>query len=151
VATSGHRTRLLPAPVERVWEALEAFDEIAAWAPKVVDHSSTMGGPGGGVGAARRIQSGRNVLIETVEAWDPPKRLLYRLDGLPGPIRRATNEWTLEAQADATVATLTTTVEVGPRPPHRLVERIALTRMAKVSDGLLDGLAAHLAEPRSTP
>jgi len=71
--------------------------------------------------------------------------LAYRLEGLPSALRRVTNEWQLEPVGDQTRATLTTTVDVGPRPPQRLVERIALRRMEKVSDGLLDGLADHVA------
>ena len=151
MASSAHRTRRLPAPLERVWDVLAGFDDIAAWAPSVVDHSSALGGPDGGVGAARRIQSGRTTLVETVEGWDPPKHLSYRLDGLPRAVRRVTNEWRLEPDGDATQATITTTVDVGPRPPHRLVERLVLRRMGKVSDGLLDGLARHLAGPGGTP
>jgi hypothetical protein len=144
VASTSSQTRRLPAPVEKVWEVLAGFDDIAIWAPAVVDHSSALGGPVGGVGAARRIQSGRTTVVETVERWDPPKLLAYRLEGLPGPLRKVVNEWRLEPDGDATQATITTTVDVGPRPPYRLVERIALRRLAKVSDGLLAGLAAHL-------
>jgi hypothetical protein len=127
-----------------VWEVLARFDDIAVWAPAVVDHSSGLGGPEEGVGAARRIQSGRTTVVETVERWDPPKLLAYRLEGLPGPLRKVVNEWRLEPSGDATEATITSSVDVGPRPPHRLVERVALRRLAKVSDGLLDGLASHL-------
>jgi hypothetical protein len=145
VVTSAPRTRLLPAPVDRVWEVLAGFDDISTWAPAVVDHSSSMGGPGGGIGAARRIQTGRTTIVETVESWDPPNALAYRLEGLPRALHRVTNEWRLEPVGDQTQATLTTTVVVGPRPPQRLVERIALRRMEKVSDGLLDGLADHVA------
>ena len=145
MVTSAPRTRLLPAPVDRVWEVLAGFDDISTWAPAVVDHSSSMGGPDGGIGAARRIQTGRTTIVETVESWDPPNALAYRLEGLPRALRRVTNEWRLEPVGDRTQATLTTTVVVGPRPPQRLVERIALRRMEKVSDGLLDGLADHVA------
>jgi hypothetical protein len=132
--------------VEQVWSVLAGFDDIAKWAPAVVDHSSSLGGPDGGVGAARRIQSGRTTIVETVERWDPPKLLAYRLDGLPGPWRKVVNEWQLEPSGDGTLATLTSTVDVGPRPPHRLIERLALKRLAKVSEGLLDGLASHVGE-----
>ena len=135
---------MLPAPVDRVWAVLAEFDDISTWAPAVVDHSSSMGGPDGGIGAARRIQTGRTTIVETVESWDPPNVLTYRLEGLPRALRRVTNEWRLEPVGDQTQATLTTTVVVGPRPPQRLVERIALRRMEKVSDGLLDGLADHV-------
>ena len=145
MVTSAPRTRLLPAPVDRVWEVLAGFDDISTWAPAVVDHSSSMGGPDGGIGAARRIQTGRTTIVETVESWDPPNALAYRLEGLPRALRRVTNEWRLEPVGDQTQATLTTTVVVGPRPPQRLVERIALRRMEKVSDGLLDGLTDHVA------
>ena len=145
MATSATRTRLLPAPVEQVWAVLAGFDDISTWAPAVVDHSSPMGGPDGGIGAARRIQTGRTTIVETVESWDPPKRLAYRIEGLPRALRRVANEWRLEPDGDRTQVELTTTVVVGPRPPQRLIERIAQRRMEKVSDGLLDGLADHVA------
>ncbi|MBV9953190.1 MAG: SRPBCC family protein [Acidimicrobiia bacterium] len=148
MTSSAATTRQLRAPVEQVWGVLAGFDDIATWAPAVVDHSSGLGGPDGGVGAARRVQSGRVTIVETVERWDPPKLLAYRLDGLPGPLRKVTNEWQLEPSGDGTLATLTSTVDVGPRPPHRLIERIALKRLGKVSEGLLDGLAAHVGESR---
>jgi uncharacterized protein YndB with AHSA1/START domain len=144
VTSTSATTRHLRAPVEQVWGVLARFDDIAMWAPEVVDHSSSLGGPDGGVGAARRVQSGRTTIAETVERWDPPKLLAYRLDGLPGPLRKVVNEWQLEPSGEGTLATLTSTVDVGLRPPHRLIERLALKRLAKVSEGLLDGLAAHV-------
>jgi uncharacterized protein YndB with AHSA1/START domain len=151
VASTASHTRRLPAPVDRVWEVLAELDDISTWAPSVVDHSSSMGGPDGGIGAARRVQTGRTTIVETVERWDPPKVLAYRLDGLPRALQRVTNEWRLEPVGDQTQVTLTTTVEVGSRPPQRLVERVALRRMEKVSDGLLDGLADHVAPTRGQP
>jgi uncharacterized protein YndB with AHSA1/START domain len=144
VTSSAQRTRRIAAPIDRVWDVLAGFDDIAVWAPSLVDHSSAMGGPERGVGAARRIQVGRNTIIETVETWDPPRVLMYRLDGLPKQLRRVTNEWRLEADDGWTDAMLVTTVEVGPRPPQQLIERVALRRLEKASDGLLDGLSDHV-------
>jgi hypothetical protein len=145
VASRAARSCRLPAPVGAVWDVLARFDDIADWAPAVVDHSAAMGG-GDGVGRARRIQAGRSTVVEVVEVWDPPARLAYRLEGLPRPIRRAVNEWRLEPDGAGTRATLTSEVEVGPRPPQRLVERIALRRLTAASDGLLDGLARRVEE-----
>jgi uncharacterized protein YndB with AHSA1/START domain len=144
VTSTTQRSRRLAAPVDRVWDVLAGFDDIARWAPAVVDHSSAMGGPDGGIGAARRIQTGRTTVVETVEVWEPPYVLAYRLEGLPKVLRRVINEWRLVADDDWTDATIISTVDVGPRPPHKLVEKIALGRMEKVSDGLLDGLAEYV-------
>jgi hypothetical protein len=41
--------------------------------------------------------------------------------------------------------TLATHVDCGPRPPQQLVARLVARRLAKASDAMLDGLAAHLA------
>ena len=70
------------APVADVWGVLADFESIARWAPNV-DHSSLTTPQPAGVGAGRRVQVGRNALLEVVITWEPEQTLAYELTGLP--------------------------------------------------------------------
>jgi hypothetical protein len=55
------------------------------------------------------------------------------------------SRWTLApVGGGATVVSLTSTVEIGPRVPHRLAERV----LARQSGGMLAGLANRLEKAR---
>jgi hypothetical protein len=140
--TTALRTHLLPASVDGVWDVLADFGDISAWAP-TLDHSCILD-PRHGPGGSRRIQVGRNTLVETVVGWEPPTRLSYRIDGLPRRLGTIVNEWRLEPDGQTTRATIETTVDTGPRPPQRLIERLVTRRMTRVSVELLSGLATFL-------
>jgi carbon monoxide dehydrogenase subunit G len=149
VARVVERARLLVADVDRTWAVLAAFDSISTWAP-AVDHSCALTTDEAGLGATRRIQVGRMTLTERVIVWEPPSQLAYRIEGFPARIGAVTNAWSLEAAGGSTRVVLTTTVDIGPRPPERLLERVVARRLATSSDQLLDGLEARLLidEPR---
>lgn len=143
-----HRTRLVDATPEAIWEVLADFGGISRWAPNVT-HSATLSASTEGIGTARRVQAGRNVLVETVTDWDPPSFLKYRIEGLPRRLGTITNEWRVEgdtttAGTPRTTVTLTSTVDTGPRPPQRFVERIVTRPLARASRQMLDGLTVHL-------
>jgi uncharacterized protein YndB with AHSA1/START domain len=145
------RTRQLDVPPDAVWAVLADFDGISAWAANV-DHSSYLDEvpadadvAGALVGVARRVQSGKFVLIERITVWHPGERLAYEITGLPKVLRHLVNEWRLTGRGDGgTDVALVTQVDCGPRPPQQVVARIAARRLAKASDTMLDGLAAHL-------
>jgi hypothetical protein len=60
-----------------------------------------------------------------------------------------TNRWTLAAGAgDSTAVTLTSTVDIGPRPPQKLAERVLCRFLARQSDVMLAGLANRLENAR---
>jgi uncharacterized protein YndB with AHSA1/START domain len=138
------RSRPIAAPPQEIWDVLADFGALSSWAGNV-DHSSvTNRGPDGGpLGTTRRVQVGRNTLLERITAFDPPSTLAYDIIGLPTRLRRVTNRWTLRPlnDATATAVTLTSTVEIGPGPLARLVERIAGRAMARQSEAMLAGLA----------
>lgn len=148
------RSRTMPVPVEFIWNVLADFDHLAVWAPNA-DHTCWMDEPaadGEMVGRARRVQAGRVVLIETITAWDAPTRLAYDLAGLPPIVRTAVNEWRLRVDTPArTTVTLATSVDCGARPPRQLVARLVARRLARASDQMLDGLAAHIAGGTAGP
>jgi carbon monoxide dehydrogenase subunit G len=140
------RTRRVVAPQQAVWDLLADFGAISAWADNV-DHSCFLrsGADGGAVGASRRIQTGRITVVERIAEHDAPRALAYDIEGLPARLRTVRNRWSLTPDGDgATVVSLTTTVDIGPRAPHQLAERVVSRVMAKQSDVMLAGIAARL-------
>ena len=59
-------------------------------------------------------------------------------------LREVRNAWLVEHDGSATLVSITTTVDAGPRPPQQLVARIVARRLARASDSMLAGLAAAL-------
>ena len=137
------RTVELGVPSAEVWAVLADFASISRWAPNV-DHSCTLSTVDSGVGAVRRIQVGRATMVERVLDWDEPSQLAYSIGGLPPVVRQVTNTWTLEPTSGGTAVSLTGRVEVGPRPPHRLVARVVARQLGRAADEMLAGLAAEL-------
>lgn len=143
------RARRIAAAQRCVWEVLADFGAISAWADNV-DHSCMLrsAADGGAVGASRRIQTGRITLVERILEHDAPRALAYDIEGLPPRLRTVRNRWSLTPDGSAaTIVSLTTTVDIGPRPPQKLAERVVARVLAKQSDVMLAGIAAHLEEP----
>jgi uncharacterized protein YndB with AHSA1/START domain len=139
------RTASIPAPQDAVWTVLADFAAISAWAPNV-DHSCLLSEQTEGPGMVRRIQTGRNTVVETVRAYEPPSAIGYEISGLPPVIRSVTNTWRLEAAGERTTATLTTEIDAGSRPPQKAIARGVGRMLGKASDEMLGGLAAHFGE-----
>ncbi len=137
------RSVTIAATPHEVWSVLSDFGAISAWAPNV-DHSCLLSDRTHGMGATRRIQTGRATVVETVDEWEPGSMLSYSITGLPSVIRSAVNTWRLEADADATRVTLTTEVDAGPRPPQQVVARLVGKRFASASDQMTAGLTRHV-------
>lgn len=133
--------RSVGAPVEEVWAVLAAFGDLARWAPNV-DHSCLLRDDEPGGGHVRRVQVGRDTLLETVIEWAPSRALAYDITGLPPILRSVRNRWQLTPTRGGTAVHLTTTVDAGSRPPQRVIARIAAWRLARRSEALLGGLAA---------
>lgn len=132
------RTRTIAAEPQAIWTVLADFGGLASWAGNV-DHSCLLHrSADGAVGTTRRVQAGRQTLVERITEFAPPERLAYAIEGLPRRMGRLSNSWELlPAANDATVVTLTSTVESG----RRLVDRIVGRLMTKQSDAMLTGLA----------
>jgi hypothetical protein len=144
------RTRIIAARGQEVWDVLADFGAIGSWADNV-DHSCILSSGDGGapLGTTRRVQVKRDTLVERIVEFDPPHVLAYDIEGLPRLLRRVTNRWTLAASAgDASVVTLTSTVEIGRRPPQKLAERVLCRVVARQSDSMLAGLANRLENAR---
>jgi uncharacterized protein YndB with AHSA1/START domain len=144
-----HRTRTIPAAPHDIWDVLADFGSISSWAGNV-DHSCilTHGRDGRPEGTARRIQAGRNTLVETITEFDPTRALSYDIEGLPKRLRNVANRGTLQPTADGTDVTLTSTVEIGSRPNQQLAERALCRVLARQSDVMLAGLAKRMEKSR---
>ena len=90
-----------------MWDVLADFGAISSWAANV-DHSCLLehGPTGTAVGTSRRVQVGRDTLVERITEFDRTGALAYDIEGLPRRLRRVANRWTL-APAPA------------PEPPSR--------------------------------
>ncbi|NNE72503.1 MAG: SRPBCC family protein [Acidimicrobiales bacterium] len=141
------RTRDIAASPEQVWAVLADFGRIGRWGHGV-DHAETISTVEPGPGMRRRVQSGRNVVVEEVTDWVPPKLLRYRFEGLPPFVESATNTWTLTGRGASTEVTLTTELESAGPPPTKIPLRALGQAMGRVSNGLLDGLVEHLRQPK---
>ena len=137
------RSRTIAADPRAVWDVLADFGSISAWA-RNIDHSCILNQGDEPLGTTRRVQIGRNALVETITEFDPARALAYEVDGLPARVRRFTNRWSLRPSGDGTTVTLTSTVDIGSRAVHTLAERALCRLQTRQSDIMLAGLAQRL-------
>jgi uncharacterized protein YndB with AHSA1/START domain len=142
------KSRQIAAKKTKVWAALADFPAIATWAPNV-DHSTPVTVARGGIGAVRRVQTGRITLLETIVDWRPEDLLSYTLDGLPPAAGSVVTTWDLAEAADGTRVSVTTAIHPRPNPLGRVVARALGRQLAKASERMLAGLADHVAEDAS--
>ena len=138
------RTRVVNAAPQVVWDLLADFGALSSWAPNV-GHSCILNHGMSLTGTSRRVQVGRNTLVQRVIECSAPDLLGYDIEGLPPRAGRVSNRWRLTPAPDGgTAVTLTSTVKIGNNPAARLAERALCRMMATQSDAMLDGLAARL-------
>lgn len=138
------RQRTVAAAPRAVWSVLADFGSISAWAPGV-DHSCLLehGADATAVGTTRRVQVGRDTLVERITESGTPHVLGYDIEGLPRRLRRVANRWTLAPAGNGTLVTLTSTVDIGANPIARVAEHALCRWLARQSDPMLAGLAAQ--------
>ncbi len=68
------RSRTVAAEAQAVWDVLADFGAISSWAGNV-DHSCLLSpaAQGVGVGTTRRVQVGRDTLVERITDFEPPR------------------------------------------------------------------------------
>ena len=139
------RQRALEASPPAVWAVLADFGAISAWAPGV-DHSCVLehGDDVTAVGTTRRIQVGRDTMVERITESSPPQLLAYDIEGLPPRLGRVSNRWLTTSDGTGTLVTLTTTVQIGRNPLAWAAEHAACRFIARSSDALLAGLATRV-------
>jgi hypothetical protein len=139
-----HRSRSVAAAPNAVWDVLADFGSISSWADNI-DHSCILNHGSEPIGTTRRIQIGRNTLVEQITRFDTTRMLAYDVEGLPKRVRRFNNRWSLRPADDGTtVVTLTSTVDIGSGPMQKLAERVVCRAQVRQSDVMLDGLANRL-------
>ena len=137
------RSRTIAAEPKEVWDVLADFGSISSWADNI-DHSCILNHASVSVGTTRRVQIGRNTLVDRITEFDPTWALAYDVEGLPKRLRRFNNRWTLRRiQGGDTVVTLTSTVEIGPHALQKLAERTVCRVQVRQSDMMLAGLASR--------
>lgn len=137
-----NRSRTIAAEQSAVWDVLADFGALSTWADGI-DHSCLLRQGDEPVGTARRVQVGRDTLIETIVAFDVPRELAYDVESVPRWFS-VSNRWNLRAAAGGgTTVTLTTAVRMRPHPLRPIAERIFARLTAKRSDDLLSSLAKH--------
>ncbi|MGE2724374.1 SRPBCC family protein [Mycolicibacterium pulveris] len=141
------RTRTIAAPIKEIWEVLADFGAISSWVDNV-DHSCILVSGPEPVGTTRRLQVGRETLVERIVEFDPPHTLAYDIGGLPKRLGALTNRWTLQPAGSSTTVTLTSAAEIGSRVDQQLAERVLCRMLARQSDSMLAGLAKRMESAR---
>jgi len=143
------RARTIAAAPQEVWDVLADFGALSTWVDRA-DHSSILvhGADGEPIGTTRRVQMGRNTLVERIVEFVPTHTLAYDIEGLPRKLGRVINRWTIRPSGRSTVVTLTSTVDIGSGRVQQLAERVVCRVMARESDGMLAGLAKRLETSR---
>jgi len=129
----------IAARPDQVWGVLADFGEIGRWAHRV-HHSRLLSLRPADVGATRRVQLGRTVLLERIVAWESGSRLAYVVEGLPSNLRLR-NTWRLEDTGPMTNTSLTSQIDGNP------VLGVALAPVVRRDlRHLLQGLKAYVEE-----
>lgn len=138
------RSRTVPAEQRAVWDLLADFGKLSSWVDRC-DHSSILNhGFDGPTGTSRRVQMGRDVLVETITEFVAPITLAYDIDGLSSRFGRLGNRWTLSTTGSDTVVSVTSTVDCGTGPRARATELVVGRVMAKTSGEMLAGLIRRM-------
>ncbi len=141
------RSRTIVADPHAVWDVLADFGSISSWADNI-DHSCILVRGSEPVGTTRRVQIGRNALVETITEFDPVRVIAYDVEGLPKRVRRFANRWSLQPTGRAaTIVTLTSTVEIGSGAVKKLAEHAVCRVQIRQSDIMLAGLARRMEKP----
>ncbi|EHB55631.1 Polyketide cyclase/dehydrase [Mycolicibacterium rhodesiae JS60] len=137
------RTRTVAAEPQAIWDVLADFGAISSWAGNV-DHSCLLSPETQdvGVGTTRRVQVGRNTLVERITAFDRVRTLAYDVEGFPRWLT-VNNRWTFAPSAGATAVTLVSNIKV-TGPLGRIVQGVVARASAKTIDELLNGLAKRV-------
>ena len=145
------RARTIAAEPQAIWDVLADFGAVSSWAD-FVDHSCLLSPAAEGVvvGTTRRVQVGRDTLVERIIVFDPPSAFAYDVEGFPRQLRRVVSSWTLRPIARGfTEVTLTSNVDIGSNPVQRLGERIVVRVAARRLDQSLTGLAKRVEGSRA--
>lgn len=153
------RSRVIDAPVERVWGVLSDLDGYHSHAPALT-HTRVLDSAGEiGAGTRRRCEdTSGSTWEETCTLWEPNSRYVIEVDVSTYParyrslFRRFRGIWSVAptTDGDATVATLTFDVELRRVPGVRLLAERMAARSGADLDSILASYAAAAAVPHVT-
>lgn len=133
---------MISAPPQAIWDVLADFGAISSWLDGA-DHSCILNAQPEVLGTTRRVQVGRNTLVERIIEFDPHAALAYDIVGLPRRMGALSNRWSLRPAGPGTEVTITSSVR-GSGPPARLTDGVIARVLAKQSDAMLAGLARRV-------
>jgi hypothetical protein len=145
-ATRVTRSSDIRATPDDVWALIADLGGLARWASGI-DHSSIMSEHVTGIGTTRRIQAGRTVLVEQVDAWEPGLGFGYSIEGLPPFVVSAHNTWMLRSAEAGASVTIITDVVTG-RGLRRVAGRIAAMRLGRATGAILASIGRHFDDQR---
>ena len=134
----------IDASKEKTWEVLADFGAVASWAPTILQsHSTTEAN--GGVGAERTCEHEKmGQLVERITGWDEGSSLSYDvIKGLPFPMKSLNNVWSVRADGDGAVVTVTMDFRMGLGPLGALPTLMARVMMRKEMAVSLAGLKQY--------
>ncbi len=131
----------IAAPPEKVWEVLADYPNVYQWVP-YIKHSRATTAHTSGIGAGRACQiPGFGETDERVIEWDEGRSFRYEIQSSGGPIKRASNRWTVRKEAGGSLVQVDFEGEMRYGPLGALMARIMVGPMMKRMIGqALDGL-----------
>jgi Polyketide cyclase / dehydrase and lipid transport len=135
-------SRVIDLSAEKIWDAMSRFGDVDQWATGVLRSAwkepDRLDQPVGSVRFCDLDKFG--YIAETIEHWEPGRALTYSAEGMPFPMKHATNAWTFRPLGpDQTEVTTTITVRL--RPGTGFMSTLVKKNLRKVQAVALDDLA----------
>ncbi len=134
------------APKEKTWEILADWGAVSNWAPTITEsHTTTEAKRGvGSIRSCDHIQMG--TIEEEIVRWEEGSSLSYDvIKGLPMPMKSLNNTWSMSAEGDGSVVTLTMDFQMKFGPLGALMAALAVRRMMHKEMGVsLAGLKQYV-------
>jgi len=136
----------IDAPVERVWELLNDFGNVQNFHPLVLE-SHSLSNLAGGTGAERRCDFGKGVALyeRIVDVSDGTSMEveIYKLEGMPKPVRSTKVHFELEPSGSGTRVVGTIEPLITAKIAAMLMGPIMKRQLTKGWRQLLAGLKKH--------
>jgi uncharacterized protein YndB with AHSA1/START domain len=141
-----HVERTIKAPIEKVFDLISDHANYKDF-PGVKDSELVKKGKPSknGVGAIREIDTGSAWFQEEITAYERPVRLDYQIIKARPPIEHKGGSVRLEATADGTKVTWTTTLRIKIPLVGGLLTRVAAPQLGKAIGGMLKNIEKRLA------
>lgn len=142
-----HVQRTIKAPIEKVFDMISDHANYKDF-PGVKDSELVKKGKPhkNGVGAVREIDTGSVWFQEAITAYERPTRMDYQIVKSRPPIEHKGGSVRLEATADGTAVSWTTTLRIKIPLVGGLLTRIAAPQLEKAIGGMLKSVEKRLAK-----